>query len=110
MAPLFVTLAEDLSTQTVGEDLFFVGSFSMLGPKTGINLSEDLFFWWLSNLELENGLILSGKFFILVFVTLKFSKFPAPPPFENPGFTTGPWLLASIGNSYDIAIGHTCDW
>ena len=34
--PLFVTWAEDLSTETVGKDLFW--------PKTGLNLCEDLFF------------------------------------------------------------------
>ena len=35
--PLFATWAKDLSTETVGEDLFF-------WPNTGLNLSEDLFF------------------------------------------------------------------
>ena len=47
--PPFVTWAEGLSTQTVGEDLFFWPS------RTG------------------------GIIFILVFVVLKFSEFPGPP-------------------------------
>ena len=38
--PPFVTWAEGLSTQTVGEDFFW--------PKTGLYLSEDLFFVWSS--------------------------------------------------------------
>ena len=36
MAPPFVTYAQGLSTETVGDDFFW--------PKTGLNLSEDLFF------------------------------------------------------------------
>ena len=38
--PPFLTWAEDLSTETMGEDLFF-------WPKTGLNLGEDLFFFGL---------------------------------------------------------------
>ena len=42
--PPFVTWAEGLSTET-----FF-------WPKTGLNLSEDLFFWSSPNFGQENGL------------------------------------------------------
>ena len=37
-----ITWAEGLSTKTVGEDLFFWPSRNF-GPKTGLNLSGDLF-------------------------------------------------------------------
>ena len=38
------------------------------------------------------GLILGEKIFILIFVLLKFSEFPAPPPppFLNPAYATDP--------------------
>ena len=42
MPPPFVTWEEGLSTETVGEDLFFWPSRNF-GPKIGLNLSEDLF-------------------------------------------------------------------
>ena len=81
MPPPFVTWAEDLSTQTVGEDLCF-WPFPNFGPKTGLNLSQDLFFFGLHLiLDRKTGLILGGKIFILIFVILKFSEFPAPPLF-----------------------------
>ena len=44
MAPPFLTRVEGLSAQTVGEDLF-LGLSPNFGPKTGLNLSEDLFFF-----------------------------------------------------------------
>ena len=34
------------------------------------------------------GLILGEKIFILIFVLLKFSEFPGPPPFQNPAYAT----------------------
>ena len=56
--------------QNLGEDFF-------VGPKTGLNLNEDLFFFWSSpNFGQENGLILSREIFLLIFIIL---KFPAPP-------------------------------
>ena len=71
----------------LSEDLFFL-VFTGFWPKTGLNLSEDPSFFWSSpNFGQENGLILGGKFFILVFIVLKFSEFPAP-PFENPAYAT----------------------
>ena len=42
--PPFVILAEGLSTETVGED-FFLWSSPNSGAKTGLNLSEDRFFF-----------------------------------------------------------------
>ena len=45
MGPLFVTWAEGLSAETVGEDLFSWPP-SNFGPKTGLNLSEDLYFYF----------------------------------------------------------------
>ena len=41
--PGFVTWAEGLSAQTVGEDVCFWSSPDF-GPKTGLNLDEDFFF------------------------------------------------------------------
>ena len=55
MASPFVTWAEGLSTETVGEDLIFWLSPNF-GPKTGLNLSEDLFFWSSPNFGHENKL------------------------------------------------------
>ena len=55
MAPPFVTWAEGLNTETVGEDLFF-GPSPNFETKTGLNLSEDLFFWSSPNFGQENGL------------------------------------------------------
>ena len=86
--PPFVTWADSLSAQTVGEDPFFWPSPN-LGPKTGLNLSEDLFFWFSPDFGLEIGLILGGRIFILVFIILKFPEFSVPPPtFENPAYAT----------------------
>ena len=112
---------EGLSTQTVSEDFFwpktglnlsedlFFWSSPNFGPKPGPNLSEDLFFWSSPNVRPKNGLnfsedlffslhlsfgrkadlVLGWKIFILVFIILKFSEFPAPlPPFENPAYAT----------------------
>ena len=58
MAPPFVTCADGLSTETMGEDLFlaknltkferrpffYFGLHLILDKKSGLNLSEDLFF------------------------------------------------------------------
>ena len=65
------------------------------GPKTGLNLSEDVFFGRHLNLGRKTDLVLGWKIFILVFIILKFSEFPAPSPFENPANATG----------YDIFVG-----
>ena len=62
--------------QNLGENFYF-------GPKTGLNLSEDLFFWSSPNFGQENGLLPSEEIFLLVFINLKFPA-PPPPPFENP--------------------------
>ena len=52
-------------------------------------MSEDLFFWSSPDFGQENGLIVGGKTFILVFIILKFSEFPAPlPSFKNPAYAT----------------------
>ena len=58
MASPFVTWAKGLSTQTVGEDLFFCffGLHLILGRKT--------------------DLVLGRKIFILIFIIFKFSVFP----------------------------------
>ena len=82
MAPPFVAWAEGLSTEAVGENLFLA--------KTGLNLSEDLFFFFFG-LHLISGrktdLVLGWKILILVFINLKF--FGPSPPFENPAYATG---------------------
>ena len=63
----------------MGEDLFF-------WPKTGLNLSEDLFFVGLHLiLGRKADLVLGWKIFIVIFIILKFSEFPAP-LFENPAY------------------------
>ena len=49
---------------------------------------KTFFFWSSPDFEQKNGLILGGKFFILVFTILKFSEFSGPPHFENPAYTT----------------------
>ena len=46
---------------------------------------KTLFFWSSPNFEQENGLILRGEIFLLVFIIL---KFPGPLPFENPAYAT----------------------
>ena len=69
--PPFVTRAEGLSTELVGEDF--------LWPKTGPNLSEDLFFGLHLILGRKTDLVLGWKIFILVFIILKFSEFSGSP-------------------------------
>ena len=69
----------------MGEDLFSWPPPNF-GPKTGLNLSKDLFsfFFFFFGLHLILGrktdLILGWKIFILVFIILKFSEFPGLPP------------------------------
>ena len=59
------------------------------GPKTGLNLSDDHFFFGLHLiLCIKTDLVLGWKIFILIFIILKFSEFPGPPPFENPVYAT----------------------
>ena len=71
-----VSWAESLRTQTVCEDLCFWPA-PKFGPKTGLNLSktglnlsEDLFFFFGLHLILDRktGLILAAKILILIFV------------------------------------------
>ena len=91
MAFPFVSWAEGLSTEiglNLSEDLFFWSSPSF-GQKIGLNLSEDLFLFGLQLiLDRKIGLILGDTIFILNFVLLKFSEFPAPPSFQNPAYAT----------------------
>ena len=119
---LFVSWAEALSTRRVGEDLWFWPAPNF-GQKIELNLSEDLFFWSLSNLGQKIGLNLSKAFFfffffglqlildrkiglnlgkktfILMFVFLKFSEFPGPPPLFK-------ILRALLISSSSIVITH----
>ena len=54
--------------------------------KIALNLGEDPFLWYSPNFWPKAGLNLSGEFFLLVFIIL---KFPAPPPpFENPAYAS----------------------
>ena len=78
MVSPFVTWAEGLRTQTVGEDLFFWSSPNF-GRKTRLNLSEDLFFGLHLTFDRKNGLIVGVKVFILDFLILRFSESPGPP-------------------------------
>ena len=79
MAPHFVTWVE-------GEDLFFWPAPNF-GPKTGLNLSEDLVFFGSSpNFGQENGLGFGLENF---HSGLYNSQIPAPTPFENPAYATG---------------------
>ena len=88
-SPPFVNWAQGFSTQTVGEDLFFWSSPNF-GPKSGLNLSEDLFLFLSSlNVGQENGLILGGKFLTNFLIFLAPAPPPPPPPFENPAYATG---------------------
>ena len=61
MPPPFVTWAEGLSAQMVGEDLFLPSP--KFGRKTGLDLSEDLLFLSSTDCGQENVLILGGKNF-----------------------------------------------
>ena len=80
--PPFVTWAEGLSTKRWAKTFFW--------PKTGLNWSED--FGLHIILSRKTDLVLGWKIFILVFINLKFSAFPGPPPtFENPAYATGQW-------------------
>ena len=65
MAPHFVTWAEGLSTHTVGEDLCFWPSPNF-GPKTGLNLTADLFsfFWSSPDIGPKTGLTLREDLFL----------------------------------------------
>ena len=63
----------------MGENLFFWPSRNF-GPKTGLNLSENLFFFGLHlSLGRKMDLVLGWKIFILVFIIFKFSEFLPPP-------------------------------
>ena len=87
----------------------FFWSLPKIKPKTGLNLSEDLLFLvftyiWAKNrtnfvwrpffgglhliLGRKTDLVLGWKFFIPVFIILKFSEFPGLPPFQNPAYAT----------------------
>ena len=59
---------EHTNERNLGEDFFW--------PKTGLNLSEDLFFWSSPNFGQQNRLILSGAIFLLVFILVKISGPP----------------------------------
>ena len=74
-----------METFFLTEDLLFWSSPNF-GPKTGLNLSEDLFFFWSSpNFGQKNGLgfglenFHSGFHYFQIFWL---------PPFENPAYTT----------------------
>ena len=77
MAPPFVTWAEGLSTKNGGQRPFFWFSRNF-GPKTGVNLSVELFFFVGLHLIFgrKTDLVLGWKIFILVFIILKFSGPP----------------------------------
>ena len=75
MAPHFVTWAEDLSTKAVSQYLFWPSP--NFGPKTGLNLSEDLFLWSSLNFGQENGLGFGLENF---HSGLYNSQIPGPPP------------------------------
>ena len=78
----FVTWADSLSTETVGEDLFLAKN------QTKFEWRPFFFFFGLHLiLGRKTDLLLGWKIFILVFINLKFSG-PPPPPFENPAYAT----------------------
>ena len=60
----------------------FLGVLPNFGPKTGLNLSEGLFFVCFAlhlTFDRKNGLIVDVKIFIQDFLILRFSESPAPP-------------------------------
>ena len=65
MAPHFVSWAEALSAQMVGEYLCFWPAPNF-AQRIGLNLSEVLFFWSSPNFGQKIGLNLSETMFILV--------------------------------------------
>ena len=81
MAFPFVTWAEGWSTETVGEDLFLAKNWTKFERRP-------LFFGIHLSLSRKMDLVLGWKIFILVFIIFQFSEFPAPPPFENPAYST----------------------
>ena len=88
----FCNLGRGFKHKNGGRRPFFWSSPNF-GPKTGLNLSEDLFFFGLHLiLGMKTDLVLSWKIFILIFITLKFSEFPALPPYCSPVYTLVPNL------------------
>ena len=85
--PPFVSYAEALSTQRVGEVVCFWPAPNF-GQIMGLNLSEDLFFFALHLiLGKKSDLFWVEQVLILIFVLLKFFKVPAP-SFQNPAYAT----------------------
>ena len=71
----------------LGEDLCFWPAPSF-GPKTGLNLSEDLFFFWSSSdFGQENRTDCGWKNF---YSDLCYSQIFWAPPFQNPASATVP--------------------
>ena len=114
--PPSVTWAEGLSTETVGEDLFW--------PKTGLTLSEDLFFFFFFGLHLISGRkrtwFWAGKFSFWSSLISNFLNF-LPPPFSkilrtllSPNMWTSYILVNACNNRYtklDICVRiETWDW
>ena len=80
---------EHTNGQNLFEDFSCVWSSSKFGPKAGLNLSENLFYFFIYLFVwswLKTGLNLSRETFFLVFSIL---KFPAlPPPLENSAYAS----------------------
>ena len=90
MAPPFCNLSRKLehtNGPNLGEDFY-------IGPKSGLNLSEDLFFLVFTKFWQENGLLPSEEIFLFVFIILKFPG--PPPPLENPAYATAQSKLKKI--------------
>ena len=77
-APLgkFGTKFEHTNGQNLTEDFSLCLVFIYFCPKTGLNPSEDLFFWSSPNFRLKTGLNLSRE----TFFGFQYSQISCPPP------------------------------
>ena len=87
LAPPFVTKAKSFRTQTdrIWAKNFFFWSSPNFRRKTGLNLSEDLFFRLHLILGRKTDLCSAWRDF---FSGLHYSQISCPPPFENPAYAT----------------------
>ena len=85
-------------------DTFFFWSLLNYGPKTGLNLSEDLFFWFSPNFGQENGFGFGLENFHSGLHYSQYSQIFCPPPFENPAYATAYFIPVKIASH----LRHAC--
>ena len=107
MPPPLCNLGRGLEHRNGGQRPFLWPSRNF-GPKTGLNLSEDLFFGLHLILGRKTNLVLGRKIFIWSSLLSNFLNFLALPPFENPAYATGLSSLLERVPSYVPTPGHGC--